>query len=151
MSLYNKLFGENEDATALLGMLSLTRQDFERYRDVYLNKKGTKIIVLTRIGGDNRKDYKDVFKNIKKHPEYIKSYDDKFDKTYAYFEFNVPEKYKHTCKSIAPKEDRLSVGDMFKKESEEAQIPGTEAYKRAEKIMEEIVENIKKGNTIIEL
>ena len=40
---------------------------------------------------------------------------------------------------------------MFKKETEEAQIPGTEAYKRAEKIMEEIVENIKKGNTIIEL
>ena len=117
MSLYNKLFGENEDATALLGMLSLTRKDFERYRDVYLNKKGTKMIVLTRIGGGNRKDYKDVFKNIKKHPEYIKNYDDKFDKTYAYFEFDVPEKYKYTCKSIAPKEDRLSVGDMFKKRS----------------------------------
>lgn len=151
MSLYNKLFGENEDATALLGMLSLTRQEFERYRDVYLNKKGTKIIVLTRIGGDNRKDYKDVFKNIKKHPYYIKNYDDKFDKTYAYFEFNVPEKYQYTCKTIAPKEERLSVGDMFKKELAEAQIPGTEAYKRAEKIMEEIVENIKRGNTIIEL
>ena len=151
MSLYNTLFGENEDATALLGMLSLRRQDFERYRDVYLNKKGTKIIVLTRIGGGNRSDYKNVFKNIKKHPDYIKNYDDKFDKTYAYFEFNVPEKYKHTCKTIAPKEDRLSVGDMFKKEAEESQIPGTDAYKRADKIAEKIIEDIKKGNHIIEL
>ena len=151
MSLYNKLFGENEDAIALLGMLSLTKQDFERYRDVYLNKEGTKIIVLTRVGGDNRKDYKDVFKNMKKHPNYIKNYDDKFDKTYAYFEFDVPEKYQYTCKSIAPKEDRLSVGDMFKKEYKQMKIPGTEAYKRAEKIAQEITEAIESGNNIINL
>lgn len=51
MSLYNMLFGENPDAMALLGMLELTRKVFGRYRDVYLNKDGTKITVISRIGG----------------------------------------------------------------------------------------------------
>lgn len=151
MSLYARLFGENADAVALLGMLSLTRKEFERYRDAYLNKEGTKITIITRLGGENRKEYKQVFKNMKKHPNYIKNYDDKFDNTYAYFEFSVPEKYAYTCKSIAPKEDRPSVGDMFKKESEEARIPGTAAYKRAEEIAIEIMRSIENGNHIIEL
>lgn len=151
MSLYNRLFGENPDATALLGMLSLTRKDFERYRDVYLNKGGTRIIVVARIGGTQKKYYKHVFKTIKKHPNYIKNYDDEFDQTYTYFEFSIPEKYAHTCKSFAPKEERLSVGDMFKKEAEESQIPGTEAYKRAEEIAAEIMKNLESGNHIIEL
>lgn len=151
MSLYARLFGENEDATALLGMLSLTRRDFERYRDVYLNKGGTRIIVVARIGGGNRKDYKQVFKTMKKHPFFAKNYDDKFDKTYTYFEFIIPHKYADVCKKIAPKEDRLSVGDMFKKESEEAQKPGTEAYKRAEQLAKEIMEAIESGNNIINL
>lgn len=51
MSLYNVLFGENEEATVLLGMIGATREDFGRYRDVYLNTEGNKIIVLTRVGG----------------------------------------------------------------------------------------------------
>lgn len=151
MSLYARLFGENEDATALLGMLSLTRRDFERYRDVYLNKEGTKITVVARLGGKNRRDYKQVFKNMKKHPNYIKNYDDKFDNTYSYFEFKIPEKYQYTCKTIAPKEDRMSVGDMFKKEVAEAKIPGSEASKRADAIAEEIFRAMESGNPFIEL
>lgn len=151
MSLYNKLFGENEDATALLGMLSLTRKEFERYRDVYLNKGGTRIIVVARIGGHYRKEYQEVFKAMKKHPFFAKNYDDKFDKTYTYFEFKVPPKYEYTCKTIAPKEDRLSVGDMFKKETAEAKIPGSEASKRADKIAEEIFRAMENGKTFIDL
>lgn len=151
MSLYTRLFGENEDAVALLGMLSLTRNEFQRYRDVYLNKEGTKIIVLTRLGGGNRKEYKQVFKNMKKHPYYIKNYDDKFDKTYAFFEFKVPEKYEHTCKAIAPKEERLSLKEMFEKEIEESKIPGSEASKRADAIAEEFFRAMESGNPFIGL
>lgn len=51
MSLYNRLFQENEDATALLGMISCTRDMFQRYRDVFLNVEGNVITVLTRLGG----------------------------------------------------------------------------------------------------
>lgn len=142
MSLYNRLFKENEDAVPLLGMINCTRNDFQRYRDVYLNKEGTVITVVTRLGGPNRKDYKQVFNNMMKHELYIQSYDDDFDSTYAYFEFKVPEKYAATCKLMAPKVDRLSVGEMFKKECEEMNVPGSPAFKRAEALAKEIFENL---------
>lgn len=141
MSLYNKLFGENEDAVPLLGMINCTRNDFQRYRDVYLNKEGTRITVVTRIGGENKKEYKQVYHNMLRNDFYIRDYEDKYDKTYAYFEFKVPEKYAATCKLMAPKVDRLSVGDMFKKECAEMSIPGSEAFKRAERLAKEIFEN----------
>ena len=94
MSLYNRLFQENEDATALLGMISCTRKMFQRYRDVHLNTEGDTITVLTRLGGENRKDYQEVFDAMKCSPYYIGDYDDVFDETYCYFDFSVPEKYK---------------------------------------------------------
>ena len=52
---------------------------------------------------------------------------------------------------IAPKEERLSVGELFKKEVEDSAIPGTEAYKRMEKIADEIMKNIEEGNPFIGL
>ena len=151
MSLYNQLFGENEDAMALLGMLSLTRNDFQRYRDVYLNKEGNKIIVLTRIGGDNAKDYRQVYMNMRRHKYYIKDYDDEFDNTYAYFEFKVPKEYENTCKTIAPSEDRLTVSAMFEKEIKKAENPNSEAAKKIEKIADEIIKNIENNNPFIGL
>ena len=148
MSLYNRLFGENEEATALLGMISCTRNTFMRYRDVYLNPEGNIITVTTRIGGPNRKDYAQVFKDIIRNENYIRNYDDNFDNTYCYFEFKVPDKYSQACKSMAPKENRLSVGEMFKKEVEEADIPGSPASKRMEALANEIFNKSKndKGN-----
>ena len=139
MSLYNQLFGENEDAMALLGMIGITRNEFQRYRDVYLNKEGNRIIVLTRLGGRNRNEYKQTIKNIKKNPFYAKDYDDKFDATYAYFEFLVPHKYEDVCKKMAPAEDRPTIKELFDKEIAEANIPGSAASKRMESIAEQIL------------
>lgn len=151
MSLYNKLFGENENAMALLGMIELTRNDFQRYRDVYLNKSATIITVLARIGGDNRKNFKQVFISIRKNKWYIRDFDDNFDNTYTYIQFKIPEKYQYACKMIAPKEEELTVGEKFKKEVEEADIPGTDAYKRMDAIAKQIMGEIEKGNHFIEL
>ena len=67
MSLYNRLFGENPDATILLGMLGLTRHSFGRYRDCFLNQSGNAITVITRIGGGNKPDYEDVYKNMEQN------------------------------------------------------------------------------------
>lgn len=151
MSLYNRLFEENEDATALLGMLELTRNDFQRYRDIWLNKEGTIITVFTRLGGGNRKEYKQVFKNIKKNKNYIKDFDDDFDETYAYFQFRVPEKYKKVCKQIAPKEDAPSFQEKFTKTLEEMSKPGTDAYKKSEEIANIISDAINNGKNFIGL
>ena len=151
MSLYNRLFSENKDATALLGMINCTRDDFMRYRDVYLDKTGTIITVVARIGGRNRKEYGCILNNIRKNVYYKKDFDDNLDDTYTYIQFSAPEEYIKTCKMIAPKEERLSVGELFKKEIEESEIPGTEASKKMEKIVDEIMKNIEEGNFIIDL
>ena len=151
MSLYNRLFGENPDAMALLGMIGTTRNDFQRYRDVNLNKDGNIIIVTTRLGGENRDDYKQVFTNMRRNENYIKDFDDDLDCTYCYFYFKVPEKYLHTTKMMAPEEEPLSVGKKFEKEIEEAKVPGSPAYKRQEEIGKWIMENIILGNTTLEL
>lgn len=145
MSLYNILFQENKDATALLGMIGCTRDMFQRYRDVNLNKTGNIITVLTRLGGGNRSSYKQVFKNIERNPNYIRDYDDIYDSTYCYFDFSVPEKYKKACKMMAPNEDQPSIKELFDREIEESKIPGSDAEKRMDMIAAQIFGSIMNG------
>lgn len=142
MSLYNQLFGENKDAMALIGALGLTRDAFGRYRDVYVNKDGTKIIVYTRCGGGNRLEYEEIYNTMKAHPNYICDYDDDFDETYSYIEFSVPEKYSQMCKSMATGEEPISVSEKFKIECEEMNKPGSDTYKRADKYVEQLINRI---------
>lgn len=59
MSLYNELFGMNEDTPILLGMLGVNKEYFCRFRDVFLCNGGRNIRVYTRSGGQNRKNFKD--------------------------------------------------------------------------------------------
>ena len=146
MSLYNLLFGENKDTNVLLGVIELTKQDFSRFRDIFLNKEGTKIIVLTRLGGGNRKEYKERIEILRRNKYYIRDYDDDYDNTYAYFEFKIQDKYLDMCKNIAPKEDRPSLKEMFEKEIEEMQVDGSDAQKRAEKIMDKIINSDDTGS-----
>ena len=133
MSLYNALFGENSEAHVLLGMIGVNKEYFNRYRDVELIENGTKIRVFTRLGGGNRTDYQETWDKIRKHKLYVKDYDDDFDCTYAYIEYNIPEIFKFTAKKMF-KGEPISFSDKFKKELEDMNVEGTEAYKRAEKI-----------------
>lgn len=151
MSLYEKLFGENEEAPAILGFAGLTRGMFMRYRDCFLNPEGTIVTVITRIGGGNRSEYRQAHTDIKRHPNYICDYDDAFDNTYCYFEFKVNDKYLETAKKIAPKEQHLSVHEMFEKEVKEANIPGSPAAKRQEEIAKLIFNAMENGEHMIEL
>lgn len=151
MSLYNKLFGENEEAHVLLGFVGLNKGIFMRYRDCFLNPEGTIVTVISRIGGDNRKDYRQTFTDLKRHKNYLRDYDDAFDSTYCYFEFKVEDKFLETAKKMAPKEQHISVGDMFKKEVEEANIPGSPAAKRQEEIAEAIFRAIENGDHFLSL
>ncbi len=148
MSLYNALFGINEEMPVLLGMLEVNTEYFSRFRDVELMKEGTIIRVFTRTGGGNRQDYKENWEQIRKHELYIKDYDDEFDNTYAYIEFKVPDKYKETAKHMF-KGEPISFEDKFNKELEDMNKPGTEAYKRAEIIANKIVNAIDSGNNTI--
>lgn len=142
MSLYNTLFKENEHAEALLEMLNLSREDFGRYRDCYLNKDGSNIIVYTRCGGDNREDYDYVFNNVCNHKYYITDYDDDFDNTYCYFVFKTPDIFLDETKKMSNGKDPDSVGEKFKKEIEEMKIPNSDAAKRAEALAKQIQKGI---------
>lgn len=142
MSLYSMLFKENEDAEKLLNMLNLERDDFGRYRDAYLNADGTVIIVYTRCGGGNREDYDYVFESMEDHSQYIRDYDDEYDETYCYFEFDVPEVYLEKTKEMATGKEPLNVSEKFNEAIKEIQKPGSEAEKRAKEVMKRIEEGI---------
>ena len=87
MSLYNMLFGMNPDADKLLSLLDATRDDFGRFRNVYVDDGY--IVVHTRCGGGNREDYFPEW--VEDHPWYSHDADDDFDCTYADIFFKVPE------------------------------------------------------------
>ena len=153
MSLYNQLFSTNEDTPILLGMISVNKDYFARFRDVFLCNNGENIRVYTRTGGKNRKDYEDNWNKIRKNSLYVRDYDDGFDETYAYIEFNIPERYKKTAKMMY-KGEPITVHEKFEKECKEMAIPGTDAYKRAEIIAEQLMKVFDEGNggiNIIEL
>ena len=141
MSLYNTLFGENSEYSILLGMIGLNKSYFERYRDIHLTNNGTTIRVMTRLGGGNRQYYEEIWNKIRKHELYLGDYDDGFDNTYAYIEYKIPQKFKDTAKKMF-KSEPLPFAEMFKKELEDMNKEGTQAYKTAEKIAEKFVNAI---------
>ena len=138
MSLYNQLFGVNEDAPILLGMISVNMQYFERFRDVFLANEGRIIRVYTRLGGNNREEYKETWEKIRKHDNYICDFDDGFDETYAYIEFSVPDKFQQTAKMMF-KEEPILVSEKFKNEVKEMDKEGTPAFNRAKEIADLIM------------
>lgn len=71
-----------------------------RFRDIYLNADGSRIILYTRNGGGNRESYPHIFSILASHPNYITNYDDDFDCTYCYYEFSVPDEYKEDAKNL---------------------------------------------------
>ena len=147
MSLYNTLFGKNEDTPILLGMLGVNQEYFGRFRDVELINDGTIIRAFTRIGGGNREDYEDTWEEIRNHILYLKDYDDDFDCTYAYIEFSIPDYYKETAKKMF-KGEPISFKDKFEKELDEMDQEGTEANERAKKIAEKIMKSTDDNNNI---
>lgn len=145
MSLYNSLFGTNEDTPVLLGMIGVNKEYFDRFRDVELINNGTIIRVFARLGGGNREGYEETWDKIREHKFYKTDYDDDFDCTYAYIEFEIPEKFKETAKKMF-KGEPVSFEDKFNKELEKMNIEGTEANKRAKEISEKIMKAIETDN-----
>lgn len=141
MALYTQLFGENEDAVAILGFAGLTRKMFPRYRDVFLDDKGLTVLVYTRIGGANREYFKDEIETLKQHKQYVCNYDDHHDETYAYFKFNVLPEYVDTAKKVF-KEDPVSVWDKFQTHIKNAEDPNSEEHKKDMQIAEQIMKAI---------
>lgn len=98
--LYNALFGENyEQRDVLLSLIGKQKDDFGRYRDIYVTEDH--IVVHTRCGGGNREDYMSVFEEMSRHPLYSHDEDDGFDCTYADIFFNHPPEASEMLKEMA--------------------------------------------------
>lgn len=158
MSLYNALFGKNKDSDLLLKIIGIDQPDGKyqsgRFRDIYLNADGSKIILYTRNGGGNRDEYQPLIDILATHPNYLKDYDDDFDSTYAYIEFSVPEEFREEVKSLATGKDPEKIGDAFQRLTKDIDSnKNTEEVARAKRVGEKIfgdIEGRKDGIIIID-
>lgn len=93
MSLYNLVNEFNPACVVLLPMLGRKREEYPRFRDCFLSEDMKRIVIYTRVGGNNRGcGYGE--EELYSDPNFMTTYDDDFDSTYGYYEFNVPEKWK---------------------------------------------------------
>lgn len=92
MSLYNMMNGFNPACVFIMPMLGRKQDEWPRFRDCFVSQDGN-IEIYTRVGGANRGcgfGEEELYKD----PNFITSYDDDFDNTYATYVFSVPERWK---------------------------------------------------------
>ena len=99
MSFYNAIFGFNPACVVFMPMLGRKQDDYPRFRDCFLSDDNERIVIYTRVGGNNRgSGYGE--EELIKDPNFVRTYDNDFDSTYGYYEFNVPEKWKEDFEKI---------------------------------------------------
>ena len=92
MSLYNMINGFNPACVLIMPMLGRKQEDYPRFRDCYITEEGN-IAIYTRVGGGNR-DCGYGEEKLYEDENYLTTYDDEYDNTYATYEFKVPDKWK---------------------------------------------------------
>lgn len=96
MSLYNMINGVNPAAFFILPMLGEQHPDsYPRFRDCFANldNEQPEIHVYTRVGGGNRNEGYGEEK-LYQHPNFLKTWDDDFDSTFATYSFSVPAEWR---------------------------------------------------------
>ena len=73
-------------------MLGRKQEEYPRFRDCFVTEENN-IAIYTRVGGGNRNcGYGE--EELYKDENFLTTYDDDYDCTYATYEFKVPEKWK---------------------------------------------------------
>ena len=98
MSLYNMINGYNPACLLILPMLGRKQEDYPRFRDCYVTDENN-IAIYTRVGGENR-NCGFGEETLYDDENFIKTYDDEFDETYATYEFKVPDRWKNDFDKI---------------------------------------------------
>ena len=92
MTIYNGLIGFNLACILILPMLGRREDEYPIFRDCCVTKENN-IAIYTRCGGENRGcGYGE--EELYKDENFLTTYDDEHDCTYATYEFKVPEKWK---------------------------------------------------------
>ena len=119
MSLYNMINGVSSATFFILPMLGKHPEEYPRFRDCFLRdgehpEYDWHIHVYTRVGGNNR-NCGFGEEELYNHPNFIDSFDDSFDNTFATYVFSVPEKWKTDFEKI--KNGNLKdISEEYKKE-----------------------------------
>ena len=93
----------------VMPMLDRKQEEYPRFRDCFVD--GENIAIYTRVGGNNRGcgfGEEELYKD----PNFINTYDDDFDNTYATYLFKVPDKWKTDFDMII-KGDIRGVSDEY--------------------------------------
>lgn len=91
MSLYNMMNGYNISCVLILPMLGRKQDKYPRFRDCFVEDGN--IAIYTRCGGGNRNcGFNEEL--LYEDKNFIKTYDDDYDCTYATYLFKVPNKWK---------------------------------------------------------
>lgn len=92
MSLYNMMMGFNPACVVIMPMLGRKQEEWPRFRDCFITDEKN-IAIYTRVGGGNRNcGYGE--EELYKDENFLATYDDEYDNTYATYEFKVPGKWK---------------------------------------------------------
>ena len=88
-SLHELMFSQCADKDNLSHLLGLTKHDFGRFRDIYVEQNN--IVVHARCGGVMREMYEDTFERAENHPWFSHHKEREDDTTYCDFYFTVPD------------------------------------------------------------
>ena len=117
MSLYNILNGYNPCCLLVMPMLGRKQDEYPRFRDCFISEDEERIVIFTRVGGGNRNcGYGE--EELYNSPYFVKTYDDDYDPTYGYYEFNVPNEWKDDFKKIVDGKLSEVSGDYYRCVSE---------------------------------
>lgn len=100
MSLYNKMFGFNHLAPAVLNELGVSfmkaTESIPRFRDAFIDKQ-KRLVIYTRTGGSNREFYEHASEEnegicndkLRELPGFLFDEDDPYDETFALFRYEI--------------------------------------------------------------
>ena len=91
-SLFSITDSLNPTCIIILPMLGRRMEEYPRFRDCYITKEKN-IAIYTKVGGSNR-DCGYGESVLYKDENFLKTYDDVTNPTYATYEFKVPDKWK---------------------------------------------------------
>lgn len=125
-NMYNMVHGVEPTCEITLSALALDPSKMARFRDAYITyrdetKQAPVLVIMTRTGGSNRRDYQEFNEAMTQLPGFIDDRDDEFDRTFALFRFVPPANIRETAmrfldKAGSPKTLREKtfgvVGDM---------------------------------------
>ena len=99
MSMYNALMGFNPACLLIMPMLGRKQEEYPRFRDCFISEDKKHIDIYTRVGGGNRNSgYGE--EELYKDENFVETFDDDYDSTYATYRFKVPTKWQKDFDNI---------------------------------------------------